>query len=277
MVVRNGVASAMVSLSSIPLHASSAKAGDGIITPLSLSLDRALLERSNENTLAYDQLIAAAVSESLLELSIQGSVHATAKLSIGTLPIDGVPIDMIPISLTALDGLLEKGSVQGKPRVVAGNPEYITAEVNVTLHNPSQITAFISSQIRLPVFLNTTNGSIGKALISNAILNPGENTLPATFHVALQDPITPDETAQTLVRNLVQPVPHTIEPYYTGVQAKKGDDMSDIGGLQAGLEALDLSLVIEGIAVNLLQLINIEIDVLTLFAGPGGVPIVKIK
>lgn len=269
----NGVEAATVELQGIPLRAEQILGG-GAISKLALSLHNTHIRALERK--ALEDIISVVLSQPTLSVQITGSVQAQVLLAVGQITVSNVRLDL-PVRFAALDNLLGSVKVDGLPRVTGGNSDHAIAEVTVKLQNPSIITARIPS-VQIPVFLD--NVSIGAAIVNGVEIQPGECTLNVTFLVKLEQPIG-SPTAIKLVRQLIQPVPGTNNPYYTDLIARgipnAVPSLSPLGSINPGLETLHLALSLEGIAVQLIQLINIQIDILTLTAGPGGLPYVSAK
>jgi len=113
---------------------------------------------------------------------------------------------------------------------------------------------------------------------------PGELTLNVIFLVRLEQQLEQSigsPTAIKLVRQLIQPIPGTDEPYYIDLIARGVPNavppLSPSQSIHPGLKNLHLELSLQGIAVQLIQLLIVQIDIFTLTAGPGGLPYVSAK
>lgn len=268
-----GVEAATVELDRVPLRAEQILGG-GEVSKLTLSLQEAHIRALDRK--ALEDIITVAISQPNLEVQISGSVQAQVLLAVGQITVSNVRLDF-PISFAAIDNVLGSVKVDGLPRVTGGTSDHAIAEVIVKLQNPSIITARIPS-VQIPVFLD--NVSIGTAVIDGLEIQPGECTLNVTFLVKLEQPLG-SPTAIKLVRQLIQPIPGTNEPYFTDLIAQgvpnADPPLSPLQSINPGLEKIHVELSLEGIGVQLIQLINIQIDILTLTAGPRGLPYVSAK
>ncbi|TKY89346.1 hypothetical protein EX895_001877 [Sporisorium graminicola] len=262
---------ASLQLDSIPLSGTIA-GGNNQSTTLALSLKDSILTAVDRG--AYQQLLIAVVSTPTTELQILGQLSAVVELAVGRITVDAVNLD-VPLSLKSLDNLAGQLDVIGLADVVGGTPEHGIASINVTVHNPSIITAKITV-LSIPVTLDGV--TIGRALLQNLNLKPGDNVVKATFYIHLDEPLG-SPTAVKLIRQLIQPVPGTHDPYVTNLIAHNPPGarpgVTDLEALNPALDTLNLKLDLRGFALELIQLVKISIEVLDLFAGPNGLPYVN--
>ncbi|SPO25553.1 uncharacterized protein UTRI_03023_B [Ustilago trichophora] len=256
-------------LDSIPI--SGRIPGNNQSVTLGLSLKNSLLTAVDQG--AFQQLLINVVSKPTAELQVLGEVSAVVNLAVGQITVDSVQLD-VPTSLSSLNNLGGRLDVVGNVNVIGGTPEHGIAQINVTLHNPSVISAKIK-ELSIPAFLD--DAPIGRAVLQDLNLKPGDNPLSATFYIALEQPLG-SPTAVKLIRQLIQPIPGTRDPYTTSLVARnpagQQPGVTNLAALNPALDTLNLKIDLRGLALQLIQLVKINIEVLDLFAGPGGLPYV---
>lgn len=245
--------------------------GNNESTTLTLGLNNALLTAIDRG--AYEQLLINVVSKPTAELQILGAVAAVVDLAVGRITVSDIKLD-VPASLKSLDNLLGQLDVIGNVNVIGGTAEHGIAQINVTLHNPSVIAAKMP-ELSIPVTLDDVR--IGRAVLQNLDLKPGDNAVSVLFYIQLEQPLG-SPTAVKLMRQLIQPVPGTRDPYVTNLVAHNPagaqPPVTNLAALNPALDTLNLKLDLKGLALELVQLVKISIEVLDLFAGPGGLPYV---
>ena len=255
-------------LDSTPL--SGTIAGNNQSNTLGLSLNNVMLTAIDRE--AYQQVLINVVSKPTAELQLLGQVSAVVDLAVGRITVDSVNLD-VPTSLKSLDNLSGRIDVVTLD-VTGGTPEHGIAQLKGTIHNPSVISAKIT-ELSIPVTLDGVG--IGRAVLQDLDLKPGDNTVPITFYIRLDEPLG-SPTAVKLIRQLIQPVPGTHDPYVTTLYAHNQPGaqpgVTNLDALNPALDTLNLKLDLTGFALELLQLVKISIEVLDLFAGPGGLPYV---
>lgn len=245
--------------------------GNNQATTLTLSLKDEILTAVDQG--AFQQLLIKVVSTPTTQLTIPGQVSAVVDLAVGRITVDAVDLD-VAASLETLDNLSGQLNMVGLPEIAGGTSEHGIAYINVTLHNPSVISAKIT-ELSIPVTLDDV--SIGRAVLQDLNLKPGDNAVRVTFYIHLDEPLG-SPTAVKLVRQLIQPVPGTHDAYVTNLIAHNPagaqPGVTDLAALNPALDTLNLKLDLRGLALELIQLVKISIEVLDLFAGPGGLPYV---
>ncbi|GAC93593.1 hypothetical protein PHSY_001158 [Pseudozyma hubeiensis SY62] len=261
---------ASVILDQLPL-VSGAIAGNNQSNTLTLSLNNQLLVAVDRA--AFQQLLVVVVSKPTTALRIFGQVSAVVDLAVGRITVDSVNLD-VPASLQSLDNLSGQLSVIGLADVVGGTPEHGIAMIKATLHNPSVISAKVA-QLSIPVTLDGVG--IGRAVLENLDIKPGDNTVSVTVYIKLDEPLG-SPTAVKLIRQLIQPVPGTHDPYITTLYAHNQPGaqppITTLEAINPALDTLNLKVDLTGFAMELIRQATISIEVLDLFAGPGGLPYV---
>lgn len=263
------VRAASVELDSIPISGSISGANQS--ATLQLSLTDTILTAVDRG--AYNDLLISVVSKPTTELRVLGAVSAVVNLAVGQITVDSVNLD-VPTTLPSLNNFGGRLQVVGNVDVIGGTPEHGIAKVKVILNNPSVITAKIK-ELSIPAFLD--GNTVGRAMIQDLVLKPGDNNLEATIYIRLDQPLG-SPTAVKLVRQLIQPIPGTRDPYVTNLMAYnppgQQPGITEFAALNPALDTLRLAIDLRGLALQLIQLAKISIEVTQLFAGPGGLPYV---
>ncbi|KAF9562634.1 hypothetical protein CPC08DRAFT_706528 [Agrocybe pediades] len=187
---------------------------------------------------AFATLFAGVTLMDDVSVGLSGSADVVAKTSIGNVPIAGIPIDVT----SGLKGINSFGGKAGLSDVTVtgsggdGGDQFIITPLKTTLNNPSNIT-LNTVNIALPVIFNGV--TLGRAVIDEFDLKPGENVVDTEFHYQPAD--ANDTVAQSFLSDFIQsgdPIDLTIH----------GDRASSpFGSLQAGLANLQLSTSLNGI------------------------------
>ncbi|KAI0643298.1 hypothetical protein C8Q79DRAFT_1012595 [Trametes meyenii] len=199
----------------------------GNVAPLVITFENQTLQSKNDG--AFSQFFAAVTDTSGVDFELKGSADVTARTAIGDVPISGINQFGKTISLSNVT-ITGAGSDSHGP--------FIRAPLTTTLENPSNIS-LESVDVSFPVVFKGVQ--LGRAVIDNLDLVPGENTITTEFHYAPAD--ANDTVAQAFLTEFLQTgneIPLTI----------KGDsESSPFGSLQPGLEGVELSTSLKGLNV----------------------------
>ncbi|SHO78091.1 Uncharacterized protein MSYG_2433 [Malassezia sympodialis ATCC 42132] len=226
----------------------------------------------------FAAMISAFLVTPRTTVTLSGAVNLLANMPIGNIPINGVPFDNIQVSIATLNSFT--GKVQAlRADVTKGTPQYLDNKIQLILTNPSNITLHTTG-IQLPGFFE--NYEVGRALLDNQLIVPGKNNVSIHFHFQPADDNS--TVAQTLVSQyaLAQPFHgKTSIPYKSEIDihgyANANPPLSTFESLIPGLERLNLSTVITGLASRPLVRIETFIDLLNLFSGPDLRPFIYIQ
>ncbi|KAG6854052.1 hypothetical protein C0991_011030 [Blastosporella zonata] len=220
----------------IPKEAAAGGVSTGNVADLVVSWEDVPLK--SLNSAAFTQLFAAVTLMDDINLTIEGNADVTAKTSIGNVALTGIPFN-VPSSLKGINSfgnkaVLSNVSVSGSGG--DGGNEYIISPLITTLQNPSNVT-LDTVDVSLPVMYQGTK--IGRTVVNDFHLVPGENASPAEFHY--QPDNANDTTAQAFLGAFMQ----------SGGQLDltiMGDmDSSPFASLSPGLSQLQLVTSLQGL------------------------------
>ncbi|KAI0668274.1 hypothetical protein C8Q78DRAFT_1081656 [Trametes maxima] len=210
----------------------------GNVAPLVITFENQTLQSKNDG--AFSQFFAAVTDTSNVDFELKGSADVTARTTIGDVPISGIPFNVT----TSLKGINQFGKTASLSNItITGSGSdshgpFIKSPLTTKLENPSNIS-LQSVDVSFPVVFRGVQ--LGRAVIDNLDLVPGENTLATEFHYAPAD--ANDTTAQAFLTEFLQTgdeIPLTI----------KGDsESSPFGSLQPALEGVELSTGLKGLNV----------------------------
>ncbi|WFC96531.1 hypothetical protein MBRA1_003192 [Malassezia brasiliensis] len=240
-----------------------------------------ILSWKNVPLIAQDHSAFTAVFAQLLNtprasVGVSGTAGLIAKMVIGNIPIDGIPFN-VTSSLGGFNSFTRNATLQ-RLDVKEGTPKYLDNTGKAILHNPSNITVHTTG-ISLPAFYKNTY--VGRALLNNKIIAPGDNYLDS---IVRYQPNNPNDTvAQELLVRYAQPQmghgPVSI-PFQTPVVIKGTTNadppLSPFASLIPALEGIYVASSVPGIATRVLNQIDSYFDALTLFSAPGFRPYIYI-
>ncbi|TFK44582.1 hypothetical protein BDQ12DRAFT_661303 [Crucibulum laeve] len=153
------------------------------------------------NNAAFAQMFAGVTLMDTLDLELKGTADVTARTSIGDIPISGIPFD-VPSSLKGINSfghtaVLSNVSVTGSGG--NGGSEFIISPLMTALQNPSNIS-LDTVGVSLPVIFSGV--PIGRAVINELDLKPGENVAETEFHYMPAD--ANDTIAQSFLTDFIQ-------------------------------------------------------------------------
>ncbi|KAK0546638.1 hypothetical protein OC846_005187, partial [Tilletia horrida] len=223
----------------------------------------------------FGQFLAQLTDKKSATFLLAGGTDVLADTVVGRVKITDIPIKVN----TTLDGI---NSFDGQAKsenvtVVGGVPAYIDISLNVGLNNPSNLTV-LTTDISLPAFFTYegTEVEVGRAIIPTLNLKPGDNTVKAEFRYEPAD--TNNTVAQQLIRQYIQPDDGNTDPIVTDLSIRGyngAPNLTPYGSLVPAFEGLNLNTSITGIASRIVKQVHVTIDVLQLFAGPKGYPVVQ--
>ncbi|KAF9582661.1 hypothetical protein BGW38_010920 [Lunasporangiospora selenospora] len=171
-----------------------------------------------------------------VQFFLAGTADTVADTAAGQVKIPGISVNVA----STLAGMnLNAGGAQITGISIAGGTsEYLLIKQNVVLKNPSGLTVKVGKVTFDIAFQGVL---MGKAVVSDMVLVPGDNTLPAEFHLA---PSSPDVRDKFL------------SGYVAGAQFQLdisgGPDATDIASLKDAMQSVKLSTGITGITDKLI-------------------------
>ncbi|KAG0312812.1 hypothetical protein BGZ99_009258 [Dissophora globulifera] len=112
-----------------------------------------------------------------IQFYLNGTADTVAETAAGEVKIPGVSVS-VPSTLAGMN--LNAGGAQITGISVAGGTsQYLIIKQNVVLQNPSGLTVKVGD---VSFDISYSGALLGQALVSNMVLVPGANTLPAEFH-----------------------------------------------------------------------------------------------
>ncbi|KAF9426865.1 hypothetical protein BGZ94_005885 [Podila epigama] len=109
---------------------------------------------------------------------LNGTADTVVETAAGIVTIPGIAVS-VPSTLVGMN-LNAGGAAIANVSVTGGTPEFAEIGLNVILQNPSGLTAKVGEVGFNIVY---AGHAMGRAMISNMVLNPGSNILPAVFHL----------------------------------------------------------------------------------------------
>lgn len=114
-----------------------------------------------------------------VQFFLAGTADTVAQTAAGRVTIPGVNID-VQSTLAGMN--LNAGGAQiSNISITGGTTEYLEIKQTVVLQNPSGLTVK-TGDVSFDIGYHGVN--MGKAIMSNMVLTPGSNSLPAAFHLA---------------------------------------------------------------------------------------------
>ncbi|KAF9123909.1 hypothetical protein BGW39_008606 [Mortierella sp. 14UC] len=171
-----------------------------------------------------------------VQFYLVGTADTVAETAAGAITIPGVAVSvqstMVGMNLNAQPAAITNISVAG------GTPEYLLIKQNVVLQNPSGLTVKVG---RVSFDIYFAGMLMGKAVVSNMVLAPGPNTLPAEFHLAPADSHVRDAFLSGFVAGA---------SFNLNIQG--GPDSTDVESLHAAMQSVKTSAAITGITDKLI-------------------------
>lgn len=202
-----GVDTAQIDLLEAPVTAGTSSAPDDFEN-LILNFQNQTIQSLNDAS--FTAFLAALADTTGATFGLKGSTSVLAGTVIGNIPITGIPFDVT----TQLTGINSFNGVFSTDDLVVenGNAQYIEIPLNAILTNPSNLTIYTDA-VSLPIVYtgaNVYNTSlaasvyVGRAVIDELGLVPGQNTIATVFEYMPDDPNSGE--AQDLLRRYLQPV-----------------------------------------------------------------------
>ncbi|KAG0334092.1 hypothetical protein BG004_000562 [Podila humilis] len=167
---------------------------------------------------------------------LAGTADTVAETAAGAVTIPGIAVNvqstMVGMNLNAGGASITNISITG------GTPEYLEIHQNVVLQNPSGLTVKVGD---VAFNIGYAGHAMGRAIVSNMVLVPGANALPAVFH------LTPDADA---VRDAF------LSGFVTGasftLDVAGGADSTDVASLKDAMASVKMASTITGISDKLI-------------------------
>ncbi|KAF9583808.1 hypothetical protein BGW38_008458 [Lunasporangiospora selenospora] len=113
-----------------------------------------------------------------VQFFLSGTADTVADTAAGQVTISSVPVG-VSSTLTGMN-LNAGGATIANISVTGGTSEYLVINQNVILQNPSGLTVKVGD---VGFDIGYSGQMMGRAVVSNMVLAPGTNTLPAVFHL----------------------------------------------------------------------------------------------
>lgn len=194
-IIYDGVNTAQLNLPLLPADADPST-GPETHSDLKLSFqDQRLQSLDNDH---FAQFLAVTTDTQIANFQLVGTTNVQANTHIGPIEIDRIPIN-VSSNLPGINSFGHTTQLQNI-RVDHSTENYIALPLNTVLANPSNITLH-TRDLYLPVFYR--NVPVGRAYVPAMNLFPGDNTEPAEFRYAPQDPSDP--VGQEFVSRYISP------------------------------------------------------------------------
>ncbi|KAF9355180.1 hypothetical protein BGX26_006889 [Mortierella sp. AD094] len=127
---------------------------------------------------AFNQFTEVLTTGPGVTFYLAGTVDTVADTAAGAVTIPGIAVNVA----STLAGMnLNSGGAQiSGIRVTGGTSDYLEINLNVVLQNPSGLTVKVGN---VGFNIGYQGNTMGVAVVSNMVLVPGNNTLPAVFHL----------------------------------------------------------------------------------------------
>ncbi|KAF9981330.1 hypothetical protein BGZ75_007419 [Mortierella antarctica] len=189
-----------------------------------------------------------------VQFFIAGTADTVAETAAGQVKIPGVAVS---VASTMAGMNLNAGGAQiTNISITGGTSEYLEIHQNVVLQNPSGLTVKVGD---VAFDIGYAGNAMGKAVVSNMVLAPGPNTLPAVFHLAPTDTHIRDGFLSGFVNGAAFQLDITGSAQSTPVESLKLA-MASVK-LSSGIKGITDKLIAPGSAaqpniLNMLQLTN---------------------
>ncbi|KAF9926523.1 hypothetical protein FBU30_003926 [Linnemannia zychae] len=171
-----------------------------------------------------------------VQFYLVGTADTVAETAAGSITIPGVAVSvqstMAGMNLNAQPAAITNITVTG------GTPNYLIIKQNVVLQNPSGLTVKVGD---VSFDISYSGIMMGKAVVSNMVLAPGANTLPAEFHLSPPDAHVRDAFLSGFVAGA------TFNLAIAG-----GPDSTKVESLKLAMQAVKTSAAITGITDKLI-------------------------
>ncbi|GJJ76993.1 hypothetical protein EMPS_09352 [Entomortierella parvispora] len=128
---------------------------------------------------AFDQFSKVLTTGTGVTFYLAGTADTVASTAAGDVKIPGIAVS-VPSTLAGMN--LNAGGASITDIVISGGtPDYLVINQNVVLQNPSGLTVKVGD---VSFNIGYEGNQMGRATVSNMVLVPGNNTLPAVFHLA---------------------------------------------------------------------------------------------
>ncbi|KAG0047235.1 hypothetical protein BGZ89_005006 [Linnemannia elongata] len=114
-----------------------------------------------------------------VQFFLSGTADTVAETAAGAVTIPGVAVNVA--STMAGMNLNVGGASITDIKIVGGTSEYLEINQNVVLQNPSGLTVKVGD---VAFNIGYAGNNMGRAVVKDMILVPGNNTLPAVFHMS---------------------------------------------------------------------------------------------
>ncbi|KAI9242728.1 hypothetical protein MVEG_09075 [Podila verticillata NRRL 6337] len=167
---------------------------------------------------------------------LNGTADTVADTAAGAVTIPGVAVSvqstMVGMNLNAGGASITNISIVG------GTPQYLEIHQNVVLQNPSGLTVKVGD---VAFNIGYAGHAMGRAVVSNMVLTPGANTLPAVFH------LTPDNDAirDGFLSGFVAGASFTLD-------VAGSADSTNVASLKDAMASVKMASVIKGITDKLI-------------------------
>ncbi|KAG0302815.1 hypothetical protein BGZ98_007205 [Dissophora globulifera] len=171
-----------------------------------------------------------------VQFYLGGTADTVAETNAGAITIPGVDVNVV--STMAGMNLNAGGAQIANISVVGGTPDYLLINQNVVLQNPSGLTVKVGD---ISLNINYAGHTMGKAVVSNMVLAPGANTLPAVFKLAPDVP----QIRDGFLSGFVAGASFTLD-------VAGADDSTNIESLKLAMSSIKMSSTITGITDKLI-------------------------
>ncbi len=207
----------------------------GNVADLILTFENQTLQSLNNG--AFEAFFAVVTDTQGIEFDLKGAADVVARTTIGDVPISDIAFD-VTTSLKGINAFNKAATLSNVSITGSGHDDhgaYVKSPLTTSLENPSNIS-LQTINVALPVYYKEV--LLGRAVLDNLDLVPGENTVPTEFHYQPND--ANDTTAQAFLTEFLQTgddIPLTI----------KGDgDSSPFASLVPALEGVEISTSLKG-------------------------------
>ncbi|KAG0305312.1 hypothetical protein BGZ97_001149 [Linnemannia gamsii] len=114
-----------------------------------------------------------------VQFFLSGTADTVAETAAGAVTIPGIAVNVA--STLAGMNLNVGGASITDIKIVGGTSEYLEINQNVVLQNPSGLTVKVGD---VAFNIGYAGNAMGRAVVKDMVLVPGNNTLPAVFHMA---------------------------------------------------------------------------------------------
>ncbi|KAG0210313.1 hypothetical protein BGX28_009469 [Mortierella sp. GBA30] len=173
-----------------------------------------------------------------VQFFLAGTADTVADTQAGMVKIPGVAVN---VASTMAGMNLNAGGAQiTNISITGGTPQYLEIHQNVVLQNPSGLTVKVGE---VGFNIGYSGHAMGRATVSNMVLVPGTNTLPAVFH------LTPDSDVirDAFLSGFVVGASFTLD-------VAGSTDSTKVASLKEAMASVKMSSTITGITDKLIAL-----------------------